>query len=262
MTDHLYFFKHTNMKQLLSFLFLCHLSAQAFAQAPPDENWRWGLSSGVNFSKIANIKTMIIPRIYPDSSYQAKENYRRWNFNGSLFLFKRFKESYVAFQPELSYSIQGGDFDYMDQDTIGPKTYKMRFNYHYVNLLPLVKFYPFYARNDAWSGIHFGLGPALGLNVTSSKIRYTSTPDDTYDLDISAALSEVIKGRTDVQAVFELGYEYFWEDKDVSFRLDGRWCLGLKDMTETQANGFYFREVDNQSRNFQVSFGLSFLLAQ
>ena len=232
------------------------------AQAPSDENWRWGLSSGVNFSKIGNIRQMIIPRIYPDSTYEATENYRKWNFNGSAYLFRRFKESYVAFQPELSYSVQGGDFDYMDEDSISPKTYKMRFNYHYLNILPLFKFYPFYAREDLLSGLHFGLGPQLGLNVTNSKIRYTSTPDDTQDLDISDALSEVLKGRTDVQAVIELGYERYWEDKDVSFRLDGRWCLGLKDMVETQANGFYFREVDNASLNFQVSLGVTLLLAQ
>lgn len=251
------------MKQIL-FLLLLSVLAPVFAtaQAPSDENWRWGINSGVNFSKIGNIKEMIIPRIYPDSTYEATENYRKWNFNGSLFLFRRFKESYVAFQPELSYSVQGSDFDYMDEDSISPKTYKIRFNYHYLNILPLFKFYPFYAKENLLSGLHFGLGPQLGLNVTNTKIRYTSTPDDTKDLDISDALSEVIKGRTDVQAVFELGYEYYWEDKDVSFSLNGRSYLGLKDMMETQANGFYFREVDNASLNFQVSLGVTFLLAQ
>ncbi|MEZ4963715.1 MAG: outer membrane beta-barrel protein [Saprospiraceae bacterium] len=233
---------------------------------PPDNAWRWGFSSGVNFSKITDIKPVIVGL---NTAAVTKENYKR-GFVGSVFLFKRFEDSYVAFQPELQYSCQGGDFDYKDSDTIAPLTSKMRFNYQYINFLPLIKIYPFFQSQGFAAGIHFGLAPQLGFNVTHSKIRYTSAPDPTFDLDISAALGRMLKGRTDVQAVFELGYDYFWEDKDVCFSVNGRYNVGIKDMIETQANGFGFpeidgpgfMEVDNFSRHFQVTLGVSFLLVQ
>lgn len=240
--------------------FLLADPATLCAQTKP--GWHHGYYLGLNNARISNIRQTIIPRIYPDSTYEALERYRSWKFTGGAFLAKRYEDSPIGLYFGASIDYQGGEFHYKDFDSIAPLTYTASFRYQALSLLPMVRIYPFWNKAEWAQGIRLSLGAQLSFNLTNNKIRYVSAPDPEYDLDISFAMGEVLKGRTDVSAVVEVGYEYWWDDKDMSIQLSGRFLQGLKDMIETQANGFGFIETDNISRQFQVTLGVTFLLVE
>jgi hypothetical protein len=241
-------------------LFAVALPLCLTAQTKP--GWHWGLEMGLNKPQISGLKEMIIPRIYPDSTYQAEDAYRKWLFSGGAFLTKRYENSPIALYFGARYDYQGGRLRYHDFDTIPPLDYNIHFRYQSLSLLPMVRIYPFWEKAEWAQGIRIGLGAQMSFNVTNNKIRYRSDPDPQYDIDISYAMGRVLKGRTDVSVIAELGYEYWWEDKDMSIHLNGRFIQGVKDMIETQANGFGFIENDNISRQWQISLGATFLLVE
>ncbi len=238
------------------------VACPAKLQAQTLPGWHQGYYLGLNNSRISNIRRTIIPRIYPDSTYEAAEQYRSWKFSGGAFLVKRYEDSPAGLYLGVGYDYQGGEFAYKDFDSIAPLTYTASFRYQSLGLLPMVRIYPFWNKAEWAQGIRLGLGAQLSFNLTNNKIRYVSAPDPEYDLDISFAMGEVLKGRTDASVVVELGYEYWWDDRDMSIQLGGRFLQGVKDMIETQANGFGFVETDNISRQFQITLGVTFLLVE
>jgi len=222
--------------------------------------WLFGVKAGATLSSIDGIRTTLIREWYPDSTYSAEKKYS-WGVTGGLFFYHRFKNSAVAVQPEVTYSMHGGHFHYSDSilltpvDTVG-LDYLMKFRYQYINLLALVKVYPFHNMDNFLEGINLNIGLQIGLNITPENIVYQSNkPFLGPDLQIQQNLRGVLKGKTDVTAVLGLSGELKGK---VPLSFEGRANIGFVDAIETLANGYNFIENRNPSVSFQLTIGYAF----
>ena len=209
------------------------------AQIEEDE-FHYGFYAGATYNKITDIETTIIRPIFDPDTYTTSHNYRLGGTAG-FFIFHRFRRSSLAIQPELSYAMYGGDFNYSDVEDL---EYTISFNYQYINLAAILKIYPA-------AGLFVGIGPQVGVNIANSNLKYTSNmPELGPDLQIEQALQEVLKGTTDFSIMLALGYEL-----EMGLSFEARYKLGLADVIETLSNGFNFIENDNYSRGFQFTVG-------
>jgi hypothetical protein len=229
------------MKRALGVMFL---SVGIFVSAQYGVDLTYGIKAGGTYSKVSNLSGMIVSEDY-FLGYTLEEKYR---FGGSigLFLNYKFPDTRIALQPEINYSMQGGDLQYHD---IRGLDYKVQFKYNYIALTALVKVYP-------WGGFNLGIGPVLSFNLNSDNIEYSSNQKDFGfgdDIETRQAFRNVIKGKTDFSIALNLGYE--WEN---GLMVEARYNLGIGDMIETQVNGYKFIENTNKSSVFMLSVGYAF----
>lgn len=204
-----------------------------------DGEWYFGFKAGASYNKIEQLKPTIIADFYPEDSYQIA-NPSGLGYFGGIFLFNRFEDSNLAIQPEITYAYQENDFGYSD----GNLEYNILFKYHYINILPMLKVYPF-------GGMHIGIGPQLGFNIEKNNIDYESNmPEIGPDLQIRENLRQVLVGENDFSVVMSLGYEF-----KSGLSLEARYKVGFTDVIETQANGYNFTDQDNKSHGFQLTLG-------
>ncbi|MCB0599794.1 MAG: PorT family protein [Saprospiraceae bacterium] len=233
------------MKNLLVLLIMLSASS-LMAQLIDAEGSYFGLKGGVTYSGIDEIKTTIIRPVFPEETYSTQLQ-NQWGGTAGLFFYMQFENTFVAIQPEILYSMSGGTFNYNDVNGLH---YTMAFNYQYINLVPYFKIYPLSQLSDGLAGVHIGVGPQLGINITSNSIRYTSNSEVIgQDLQIQQNLREVLKGKPAFSIALGLGIE--WQN----FLLEGRYQLGLSDVIETQANGYNFIENPNRNMAFMITLG-------
>ncbi len=231
-----------NQFVLLFMLSTCTLSAQLIDA----EGSYFGLKGGVTYSGIDAIKTTIIRPVFPEESFSTQLK-NQWGGSAGIFFYMQFENTFIAIQPEILYSMSGGTFDYNDVNGLH---YSMAFNYQYINLVPYFKVYPLSQLSDAFAGIHIGVGPQLGINISNNAIRYTSNSEVIgQDLQIQQNLREVLKGKPAFSLVLGLGVEF------QNFLIEGRYQLGLSDVIETQANGYNFIENANRNMAFMLTLG-------
>lgn len=226
------------MKNILTICF-CLYSLCAFAQ-PMDDEYFYGFKAGATYNSISNISTTLIPSIFPKETYSTT-NSRQVGFIGGLFFYHRFRNSRIAIQPEVLYAQEGAKFDYTD---INDLNYSIDFNYQYLKLATYFKVY-------SYAGITFSIGPQVALNIGDGKLNYASNmPDLGPDLIITQSLREVLKARPNFTISVGGGYDF-----DFGLSLEARFNLGLKDVLETQANGYDFIENENRTTGFQLTVG-------
>lgn len=207
-----------------------------------DDEFHYGFSAGGTMSEIEGIHTTLIRPVFPADTYNTSTDHR-FGMTAGFFIYFRFKNSGLAIQPEASYAMYGGDFNY---DDIEDLEYTLSFKYQYFNIAALVKIYPA-------GGLFVGLGPQLGLNINNTNLTYSSNmPELGPDLQIQQSLREVLKGKSDFSVLAAIGYEF-----EMGLILEARYKLGLADVIETQSNGFGFIENDNFSRGFQFTVGFA-----
>ena len=205
-----------------------------------DGEWFFGFKAGTSYSLIENIKPTIIADFYPEDTYST-ESPRSFGYFGGLFLFNRFEGSNLAIQPEITYGYQESKFSYSDVNEL---KYDLRFKYHYINILPMLKVYPV-------AGMHIGVGPQLGFNIEKNNIDYTSNmPEIGPDLQIRENLRQVLVGENDFSIIMSLGYEFRF-----GLSIEARYKLGFTDVIETQANGYNFTDQKNTADAFQLTIG-------
>jgi hypothetical protein len=95
-------------------------------------------------------------------------------------------------------------------------------------------------------------GLQIGVNLTPEALRYTSSDDDSIDLQVQESLRTVLKGRANTGITGGLGVEL----TRGGLYIEGRYTLGLTDVVETQANSFLFIESKNTNSYFQVAIGM------
>lgn len=223
---------------LIVLLFLLN-SVNVFGQLDDDEFF-YGFSAGATYTSISDIETTLIRPVFDQSTYNTSISSKLGAYAG-FFIFHRFHNSSFAVQPEVSYAMYGGDFNYSDIEELD---YTLSFNYQYFNLGVLMKVYP-------TGGFFFSLGPQVGINIANSNLSYVSNmPELGPDLQIEQSLKEVLKGKTDFSIMAGFGYDF-----EFGLVLEARYKLGLADVIETQSNGFNFIENDNFSRGFQFTIG-------
>lgn len=236
----------TSITVLMSLLFGLSLSAQRSYQSwewysgPKEDKWYYGFTAGVTKSSINEIQSMLIRPIFPEDTYETKVQ-DILGYTVGAFVFHRFDDSKFAIQPEINFSREGGNFNYKDIEDL---QYDIDFNYTYVQLNPMVKYYMI-------QGIYAAFGPQLSLIIDRSDLTYTSNmPDVGPDLQIQQSLREVLKGNSNVGLVVAGGF-----DTEFGLNINFKYILGVSDVIETQANGFYFIENKNLANSMHLTIG-------
>ncbi|NNF33688.1 MAG: PorT family protein [Saprospiraceae bacterium] len=205
---------------------------------PTDGKFFYGFKAGAVTSGISDISTTIIRPVFPVDTYSTSLK-NRTGITAGFIVYHRFKESKLAIQPEISYAMGGGDFSYSDVNELD---YTMQFKYQFLNLSIMSKLY-------LAGGLYAELGPTLGLNLTGTSLQYNSNmPELGPDLQIQQSLREVLKGKNNFMLSGGIGYE-----SEMGLGISARYNLGVVDILETQANGFFFIENENLSNSICVT---------
>ena len=224
--------------RVLTMLLSLLLSSQILYSQMEDGEFYYGFKAGVIYSGIDDISTTIIPSFFPENTYTTSLA-NRLGFAGSFFIHHRFENSKLAIQPELSYSQGGGDFLYSDVEGLD---YTIAFKYSYFDIAPILKI-------NLAGGFHFDVGPRISFALEENNLTYVSNqPELGPDLQIQQSLREVLKARNNFNILLGVGY-----DLPMGLMVNFEYHLGLSDVIETQANGFYFIENKNSSSSYQFS---------
>jgi len=227
------------MKKISVLLFLFILQSHAQINTP----FTYGVKFGVNYTDIQEIPQTLIAETHNDNYTLTPE--KTFGGMGGFFFNYKFNNTNMAVQTELSYSMEHAKILY---DDINDFQYQINFKYNYAQIGTVLKFYPF-------AGLNFGIGPQVGLNVSSEDITYTSNREDLYgpDLQTQQIYKDSLKGKTNLQGVLSLGYEF-----DFGLVVEARYLQGLSDTIETFPNSHRFLENKNLSFGFQLSVGYVF----
>lgn len=229
----------TSFTRVILVFILISCSIKLSAQLD-EKKFYYGFTAGPTFSLITEVQTTIIRPIFPVDTYETT-NQTVIGVTGGMFVYYKFAKSKFAIQPQITFASQGGNFHYEDVEDL---SYDIRFNYNYISLAPLIKFYMVH-------GLYATGGPQLGIIVNRSALDYTSNqPELGPDLQIQQSLREVLKGNHNTSIILGLGY-----DTPFGLSLNAHWVYGLSDAVETQANGFYFIENKNVSNSFHITLG-------
>lgn len=184
-------------------------------------------------------------------SYYSKytfTNSAAWGSTASVFLNYKFEGSISGIQAELSYTRLGNMLHYSDSCNL-PNLKSLNYNlvtkYEYLNFELFYKAYIFH-------GLHLGIGPRLGFNLTPGALYYTSNGEDQFgpDIRIQQQMRDVLKGRTNFSIGTGIGYE-----TPFGLSIDIRYYYGIADVIETEVNNFHFIENKNASRSLQFILG-------
>lgn len=238
-------------KRLLLTVLICMLGISFASAQYNKKNYRYahdtyyyGFKGGANYAYIDDIKTTIIRPFFPEDTYSTTVT-PSIGYSGGLFFYYRFTDSSLGIQPEITYGMQGGNFEYTDVDELN---YLIEFKYQYLHLGTFLKIYPF---NEDYGGFHLAIGPQLSFNMENDKIAYSSNkPDLGPDLQIQQNLRDVLKGENVFAAGFGIGYEFRF-----GLNVEARYYYGVSDVIETQANGYNFIENTNRSQAVQFTMG-------
>ncbi len=205
-----------------------------------EKKFYYGFTAGATFSTLSEVQTTIIRPIFPVDTYETK-NVPSTGVTTGMFVYYKFPKSKFAIQPQINFASQGGIFHYEDVEDL---MYDIHFNYNYLNLSPLIKFYTVH-------GLFLTGGPQIGIIINRSALNYSSNqPELGPDLQIQQSLREVLKGNHNTSIIIGGGY-----DAPFGLSINAHWVYGLSDAVETLANGFYFIENKNVSNSFHITLG-------
>jgi Outer membrane protein beta-barrel domain len=231
-----------DIKRILLVLLFTSLFVHAKAQPKEkdDRNLQFGFKAGAVYSNITGISKVLVSESYY-TNYTFKNN-STWGASGSIFLNYKFEESISALYSELSYCRLGNMLHYAD---INDFKYDVAIKYDYVNFELFYKAYIFH-------GLHLGVGPRIGFNLTPDGLYYTSNGEAKYgpDIRIQQQMRDVLKGRTNFSLGVGIGYEF-----PMGLTIDARYYYGISDVMETEVNNFNFIENKNAGRSLQFTVG-------
>lgn len=240
---------------LLTLLIFWGLSTN-LAHAQTFDGVRISIKSGALYSGINNLETTILSEPY-FINYSLKDK-KKFGYTGGFGVNWELKNSIASLNLDILYAQQGSEllFNNMEKDF----NYKMQFNYQYLNFPLMLKVYPFEKVHDGLHGFNVGIGPQLGLNLTSGKIIYTSggpgkLPAFGSDLEQQQQLRNVLKGKNNFGVNFHLGYDFVGAGLNLAFQ----YHYGLTDIVKTEANAFNFIENKNTNNTIQFTVGWEFL---
>ena len=216
------------------------ITAQQRSSSDDLSIFQFGFKAGSVYTSISDLsKVLVSESYYTDYTF---ENFNEWGFTGGLFLRYKFDQSISAIYSEISYSRLGNRLHYSD---INDFEYDFIIKYNYVNL-------DFWYRVYIFNGLHLGVGPRLGFNITPGALFYTSNGEDLYgpDIRIQQQMRDVLKGRNNFCIGMSTGYDF-----NFGLSIDARFYYGLSDVMETEVNNFNFIENSNSSLTFQVTVG-------
>lgn len=240
------------MKNAILFIFLMLSCASAFAQTKGKRNREisYGIFGGGIYSSLSNLPDVIVPKgLYQGYTLDGEG---KFGGTGGFFINWKYPLAKMAIQTETSYSGQGTDLNYEDDEGL---EYKMAFNYHYINVGMQLKYYPI-------GGIYIGVGPYVGFNVSGDNIKYSSNAQDVFansgayfetDDNVQKVLRESLTGRNYFYGMASVGFEF----KSNLF-ISAHYTMGLSDALATEENGHRFTENKNKINSISLRLGYSF----
>lgn len=226
---------------------------------PWNDEWLWGIKGGPSLSTFQDLKnTLIDPDRLIERNF-SREYWRR-GYEISLFSHGRLKKSPLIYLPQISFSRQGGDYKLNIADTF---YYHSQFKYDYINIIPIyINWHPALqgdARDaTALAGFHVGIGLNIGI-IFNDGITYNSH-EPHFDLAITQAMNDALKGKSQVAILFGVGYEYFFEKGGFGFRLEGKYSYGVGDSIQTLESSFGYSETKVSMQVISGSLGIMFRL--
>jgi len=205
-----------------------------------NNNLQFGCKAGTVYTSITNLAKVLVSESYYTG--YTFENSDVWGFTGGVYINYKFEESISALYSEISYSQLGNKLHYSDIDNLN---YDFIVKYDYLNLELWYKVY-------LYGGLHLGIGPRIGFNLTPGDLFYTSNGEDLFgpDIRIQQQMRDVLKGRTNFCLGVSAGYEF-----SNGLSIDARFYFGISDVMETEVNNFHFIENNNASRVIQITLG-------
>ncbi len=207
----------------------------------------FGIKAGANHSTISNLSTIILSEPY-FINYSIQETSRTgWHLG--IFYEYKLENELLGFQSEIMYSKQGGNVEFSNYEK--DFNYKMEFAYQYMNIVGLVKWFP-------WHGpVSLGAGPFLGINVATRNIKYTSwgngkEPAFGTDLQQQQQLRNVLTGKNNFGLALDLGY-----DITNVIKVGGRYYWSGTSAVETQANSYNFIATKNTNTVWELSVAIN-----
>ena len=236
-----------NMKKIILLLLL--VSTKSLL-AQGDREITYGLFAGGIYSSMSNLPDVIVPK----GIYEGYTLNEEGKFGGTAGLVINWKYPYakVSIQTEISYSGQGTDLNYEDNEGL---KYKMTFGYSYINVGAQFKYYPV-------EGFYIGAGPYVGFNIASDNIKYTSNAQEIFgnsgayfepDANVQKVLKESLTGKNYFYGMLALGYEF-----NSNLSIGARYTLGLTDALTTEENGHRYSENKNKINSISLIIGYSF----
>lgn len=220
---------------------LMYLSGTAqSARKQNNNNLQVGLKVGAGYTEITDLsKILVSESYYTGYSFTNKGQY---TFSAGIYLNYKFNESISAFYSEISYSRLGNNSHYSD---INELEYDFTLKYDYLNL-------EFWYKAYLFKGLHLGIGPRIGFNLSPGALYYTSNGEALFgpDIRIQQQMRDVLKGRSNFSIGVGTGYEF-----TNGLSIDVRYYFGINDVNETEVNNFHFIENRNSSRVVQVTLG-------
>jgi hypothetical protein len=231
------------MKKTLLLVIALFVVARIEAQSGQNKNNNFlqvGIKAGADYTKITDLSKVLVSESYYTG--YTFENSGLLGFTGGIYVNYKLGESISAIYAEISYAQVGNKLHYSDIDGL---IYDFLLKYHYLNLELWYKVY-------LLKGLHVGMGPRIGLNLTPGDLFYTSNGELLYgpDIRIQQQMRDVLKGRTNFSLGVSLGYEF-----SNGLSIDARYYYGVSDIMETEVNNFHFIENTNSSRVLQITIG-------
>lgn len=210
----------------------------------------YGLFAGAINSKMSNLPDVIVPNgIYEGYSLAGEA---KIGATAGFLINWKYPYAKVSIQTEISYSSQGTDLNYQDDEGL---KYKMNFGYSYINFGTQFKYYPI-------GGFYVGVGPSVAFNIASNNIKYSSNSQEIFgnsgadfepDGNVQRVLKETLTGKNFFSATFATGYEF-----SSRLSIGARYSLGLTDALTTEENGQSFSENKNKVNSISLIIGYSF----
>jgi hypothetical protein len=219
---------------------IIRLEAQADRSSDDIPLLQFGFKAGAVYTNISDLSKVLVSESYYTG--YTFENSNQWGLTGGVYINYKFEGSISALYSELSYSRLGNKLHYSDVNDL---EYDFIIQYDYVNLEAMYKAYVI-------GGMHFGIGPKMGINLTPGGLQYTSNGEDLFgpDIRIQQQMQDVLKGRYNFSLGVSAGYEFTF-----GLSIDARFYYGLSDVMETLVNNFNFIENNNTSQIVQVTLG-------
>jgi outer membrane protein with beta-barrel domain len=203
----------------------------------------FGVKAGANRSEISSLSTIILSEPY-FINYNIKES-GRFGWHLGIFYEYKLENELLGFQSEIAYSKQGGNVEFSNYEK--DFNYKMEFAYQYMNIVELVKWFP-------WHGpVSLGAGPFLGINVAPHNIKYKSWGEGKEaafgtDLQQQQQLRNVLTGKNNFGLALDLGV-----DLNNWVKIGGRYYWSTTNTVETQANSYNFISTKNSNTVWELS---------
>lgn len=224
-----------------------------------------GIAGGCARSVITDLE----PTFCPNHQAGLGSSESQANYNALVGFFAQYKNNsgLLALHGEIHYGGTGSKFS--RSGTTLQSAHEIELRYDYVNLLGMIKIYPFgdlvtegvASRYPFHSGLHLGVGYQIGLPVTPRRIYFQSDPPDQKDIIYQQNFRDALIGVNTHAMILQIGGEYTVDKEGRNLLFDLRIAFGLKDIMEVHSSGFEALVDETFNRLHTIQFSIGYTLS-